>query len=355
MNKRTFAAGMFAAAASLIVGVAHASPLLTLGAASSFNTFVLGDMSHQHSDVEGALGVAGNAHLQDYAVGMLLDPSADHTDTLVVGGDIRFTSGRLYHGNLVYGGSANLSGVGLYAGEDPAQVGGTVRQDGNAVDFLAASKELKTLSARYAGYGINGASVFSPWGGEVQLIGSDPLLNVFTLDVAELANLRLDLVVPDGSWSVVNFTGDSVSLNHFGFQFGTTVLNDNVRHDGQLSGRTLFNFANATHLEIFGLALPGSVLAPYADVHFYNARIDGQLIAGGLYGAPGDGSTCLSDPSVCSGQTNWYPFLALNSVPTPGTLPLLALAICLMIGWRARGVRSGVARVVGSPRTAVRA
>ena len=323
---------------ALFAAPLSAAPLLGLGGASAFNTFVLGDMQGIHSDVEGRLAVGGNLDLQDYAVAMLLDDSADHTDTLVVGGDVRFDRGRVYHGNLAYGGTAELNEVGFYAGERPEEAAGAAVKKPDALDFVATGAELKQLSAQFGSYQSNGEAVWSPYGGELKLVGNDPLLNVFTLDIGTLSNLRLDLLVPTGAWTLVNFTNSQVSLNSFGMHFGvgSERLDDNVRHDGERSGRVLFNFAQASALDIHAMALPASVLAPLADINFYNARVDGQLVAGNLYGSPFGGEACLQDHTVCSGQSNWYPFLTLNQVPLPGTLILLIPALVLLWCLRVR-------------------
>lgn len=316
------------AAAALIARPALAAPLLDLGVASSYNVFILGDMNHQYSDVEGRLAVGGNLSLSHYAVGLLLGPDANHTDSLVVGGTLAFSDGRVYHGNAVYGTASEVQQVGFYAGDNPAEATGGLRQ-GSPIDFDAAARELEQRAQALRSHASNGSLIRPEHGGFAHLLGGHNLLNVFDVSIDDLATGRLDLIVPDGAWTLINVSGKSGSLNSMGIHFGANGerLDDSKRHDGSLSGRVLFNFFEAETLDVHALALPGSLLAPFADLSFYNARIDGQVIAKSLVGAPQGGENCLEDYTRCSGQTNWYPFIALadeaNEVPSPGSLVLV--------------------------------
>lgn len=322
--------------AALVTRPVVAAPLMDLGIASNYNVFILGDMSHQYADVEGRLAVGGNLTLEHYALGMLLDAGADHTDTLVVGGTLSFSNGRVYHGNVVHGDGADVQQVGLYAGENPAEAAGILRQ-GNPIDFNAAAIELEQRSRTLGSQTSNGALIRPEHGGFTQLLGGHSLLNVFDVSMADLTAGRLDLIVPDGAWTLINVSGKSGSLNSMGIHFGDNGarIDDRMRHDGSLSGRVLFNFFEAESLDVHALALPGSLLAPFADLSFYNARIDGQVIAKSLHGAPQGGETCLSDYTKCSGQSNWYPFIAMsaqrNEVPSPGSLILVLTGALLLI------------------------
>lgn len=335
MNLPRILAATLLTAAALVARPALAAPLLDLGVASNYNVFILGDMNHQYSDVEGRLAVGGNLTLSNYAIGMLLGSGANHTDSLVAGGTLAFSDGRVYHGNAVYGADSDVQQVGFYAGDNPAEATGTLRQ-GSPIDFDAAARELEQRSHTLGSQASNGSLIRPKHGGFAQLLGSHNLLNVFDVSIDDLATGRLDLIVPDGAWTLINVSGKSGSLNSMGIHFGANSerINDNTRHDGSLSGRVLFNFFEAETLDVHALALPGSLLAPFADLNFYNARIDGQVIAKSLFGAPQGGENCLTDYTLCSGQTNWYPFIAMSDepaeVPSPGSLILVLTGALLL-------------------------
>lgn len=321
---------------------------IDLGYATGFNTFVLGDMTHQHSDVEGRLAVGGNLTLSDYAIGLLLSDTDNFTDSLVVGGELNFTRGRIHHGNAVSDGSATLTEVGFYTGDgaDLKPISGAYRPD-TALDtyFSAAAQDLLTRSSTYGGLTANG-SIGKPLNNShvLQLRGDDSGLNIFSLSMADLLVGRIDLIVPTDAWALINVSGKKGSFSRLGINFGdgSTGVDGRIptdgRHDGELTGRVLFNFFEAMTLDVHGIAVSGSLLAPQAEVGFYNARIDGQLIAGSLTGTSGAKNCSSRNYKVCGGQSNWYPFMA---VPTPGTLPLL-LPVLLLLFLQRRAV--GVSR-----------
>jgi hypothetical protein len=111
------------------------------GVATDFNVFILGDLIHQFTDTEGRLAVGGHATLESYGVGRQLTADADDTDTLVVGGDLRYTHGEVAHGHVAHGGTASLTNVTLLTG--------TARQD-TPLDFAAAAVALATRAREWA-------------------------------------------------------------------------------------------------------------------------------------------------------------------------------------------------------------
>ncbi len=321
----------------LVASSVYALPL-NLGVAGHFNTFVLGDMSHQHADVEGRLAVGGNLTLKNYAIGMQLTDADNNRDSLVVGGTLDFKNGRIYHGNARSGGAASLGDtVGFYAGDKPAQVSGKYLSD-NPLDFAAAAEDLKNRAKSYSAYGTTGSSSPLPNSTDVlQLTGNDPLLNVFSLSMEDLTKKRLDLITGKDTWTLINVRGKSGTFTGTGIYFGDAdkggirVQEDSgQRHDGQLTGRVLFNFFEAETLNLHSIAVPGSILAPSAKVTFYNGHIDGQLIAGSLYGHADSANCSSANYQVCGGQSNHYAF---KPIPEPGSVALL-LAGGLVLVWR---------------------
>lgn len=296
---------------------------IALGPGGNFNLLVFKDMQGEYSDVEGRLAVGGNLTLQHYAVGMKLGRGADFTDALIAGGHLRFEHGRVYHGNAASP-SAELSHVGFYD-QDPTTSTGRPRL-GSALNFTALSQDMRARSLNWANLSANGEIRIEGdsvnW--RLYLQGQDPHLNVFALTTELLAGTdTFYLDVPLPSTVLINVAGNTGQLSRFGFYrkvdgswLRVPDNSDTLRHDGSLTRRVLFNFFSTEALTIHAIGVKGSILAPWADVVFYDGHIDGQLIAKSLHG----------QPSQPTGQVNWYPFIS-----EPKTLWLILLPLAWLL------------------------
>ncbi|NDW22727.1 collagen-binding domain-containing protein [Alteromonas hispanica] len=150
------------------------------------------------------------------------------------------------------------------------------------------------------------------------------------------------------SYNIINVFGDNVELFNTGF-YNTAFVeeneyfreqgqyrdnNENWRHDGLYTNNILFNFVDATNIKFHSVGIKGSVLAPYAEIGFYNGHIDGNLIASSLVTPEVElenekGETYLAP----TGQVNDYRFGAIN-VSEPASVALLFGAGCLLINRR---------------------
>lgn len=299
----------FSLAATMALGVSTQASAISLGPASGFNVFVLGDIEQNFVDTEGKMAAAGNVTLTDYAVGsgFASNPTGDN---LIVGGNLNFTRGTVF-GNAVYGGTANLSLV---------DVKGTASQ-GNPIDFAAAGQELRNLSAYLGGLSANGTKTFEY--GQVTLNGSGSGLNVFNLLGSELSAANTFTINADPNATVlVNITGETINFGNFGF-----FLN---RVDKQ---KVLYNFIDATNLSSTGVGIKGSLLAPKAHYQFDNGHIDGNLIAGSLKGG-GESHNFLFKGDLPQPPTT--PGEDTKKVPEPSVLAGLGLVGMLGIASRLR-------------------
>ncbi|MBN8545883.1 MAG: choice-of-anchor A family protein [Ignavibacteria bacterium] len=248
---------------------------IDLGPARPYNVFVLENIIQPSADTEGKLAVGGNANLSNYSVGDKLPNSNGAEDVLVVGGNLYYTSGRVYNGNVAYGGLTNLPISAVSIDE------GTLRHDASVIDFAAAKTHLENLSTQLSGYAVNGTTTFQ-WG-TVNLTHNDPYLNVFTVNGSDLnAAHTFEINVPNGSAVVVNILGTTINW-HGGLFVNGTAMNN-----------VLYNFPQATSLTISGIDVKGSVLAPLAALNFPAGIITGQTIVKSMTG---------------SGQFNLAPFL----------------------------------------------
>ena len=316
-----------------VVRGALATPI-SLGAAADFNAVVLGDMFGRNSDVEGRLAVGGNADLRDFSVGMLLPDSAGSRDDLIVGGDAAVRRTRMYAGNAVVGGSADFDEtVGFYRdGGAPGSAGSVLTPPPASfpVDFASLIDDLLWRSDVFGGLRPTGDTQLSrDSGNDIWNITfrGDRRRNVFGVRAEDLSSpdKRITFDVPTDSVTLVNVFGSRVDLYNTGFYhtgFGTTGrVPDNTpteRHDGRFSNGILFNFVDATELNIHAVSLRGSVLAPRAAASFYDGNIDGNIIVG-AFTTPEDSLT---------GQVNDYRFR--GEVPAPTALVLIFTGLALL-------------------------
>lgn len=258
MNTKTFFSWVpvVAAGATAVLGFSTqvSAATVTLGAATGYNVFVLGDVNLD-SDTEGKMAIAGNAALRNYSVG-LKDQGGD---ALVVGGDLDFQNGTVY-GNAVVGGTTKLTNVDFQGGE---------LQSGSPIDFSSAGQSLLNLSKSYISDSATDAEVTS-WGG-INLVGTGST-NVFNLASTALAKASSLNFNGSGSF-IVNVSGSDVSIKNFGF-FLNGIDKQNI----------LFNFFEATQVTASGIGIEGSILAPKAKVEFNNGQMNGTLVAASLSG-----------------------------------------------------------------------
>ena len=240
-----------------------------------FNGLIYADMNQKTSDSEGRLAVGGNATFEDYLIGSKLTPDPQRVD-LLVGKNLVFTRGEVRSGATVYGGTATV--------EDVVFFGGTYQLP-DFFSFDRAAQWGRTLSWSTAGYPANGTVEISGAGPKflLSLTGTQRHVNVFQLQAADIANaFEIKITAPVGSTVIVNILGSSVSMSTQAFTaVGVTAKN------------ILLNMVNATTLNIEAIGVLGSILAPYADVTFNNAAIDGYVVVRSMSG---------------TGEFHWVPF-----------------------------------------------
>lgn len=248
-----------------------------LGVATEFNTFTLGDHnSPWGSDTEGRMAVGGDATIGSYSVGYELDSSWSGKDVLVVGEDLNFTSGRVYYGNAVVGGTANVNQSGTIDGD---------LLSGSPIDFGAAEANLKALSSVFGDAQVNGTTT-KKWSCAIVLDGTDEQLNVFEVNGSDLASMcQLEINIPTGSTALVNITGTNVTFPGAGFflngqstpsSHGSAVIDD--------IAKVIYNLPDATSVTIPWGGISGAMLAPKAHVSFNSGVIWGTMISGSFEG-----------------------------------------------------------------------
>ncbi|WP_020468685.1 choice-of-anchor A family protein [Zavarzinella formosa] len=235
-----------------------------LGAATDFNLVALNNIDVHDSDVEGRVTVGNDAAIKSYGIGDKLPDSFGTRDDLIVGHDLTYQYGQVFKGNIVYGDTGVLDGVGT--------PNGTVRQEANVFDFAAASADLTAKSTQWGGEDPNGLT--SVRHGNITMRGMNPTLDFFTLTQAQLDGATsIVLKAPATATVIINVPDGSVDIKNLGFSLRGIAAN-----------HVLWNFPEATDINISGVGLKGSFLAPQANFNFNNGQITGTVIANNYAG-----------------------------------------------------------------------
>jgi choice-of-anchor A domain-containing protein/MYXO-CTERM domain-containing protein len=318
-----FSVLFFLAACILFVVSQRASA----GPLGDFNVLTFGDFSAPTSDVEGRLYAGGNVSLSSYSVGYTLSGAQVGGDTLVVGGDLSFTSGSVNNGNVKIGGSA--AGVDSSVLNGLTNAGYTLTDNlgagGLPVDFAAERTRLSAASAAFDGLLDTGTSVYQ-WS-QLFLTGNGAGgRQVFTVSAADLGAATNVVVsgIDEGAEVIVNVTGTSASMSGGLDQFFERN-NESV----------LFNFVDAETLSLGNIGVQGSILAVNADVTTSWGVVWGQVVADSWTGPM---------------QVNDYPFegeVPVNEEPgeevtvaEPGQAAIVLLAVAGLAAVRRRRVRA---------------
>jgi choice-of-anchor A domain-containing protein len=249
-------------------GTGGAPPTIDLGCSTAsplnqINVFVTIDASPSGADTEGNMYVGGNLTATgSYTVGAK-DTLDCNRYSLVVGGNITIKGGSINGGKAVYGGTtASVSGVSFACD-------GLQRGKGD-VDLVALKATVEALSLRLSAVAANGTVTST--GNKLTLTGTDKKLNVFNITAAQLtAVTETDVNFPAGSAVVVNVSGTDIVWGG-----GSVCLNGQCG-DSTQANSVLWNFYEAATITSSGMAIEGSLLAPFATL---TARSGGGHIAG---------------------------------------------------------------------------
>ncbi|WP_224367477.1 choice-of-anchor A family protein [Hyalangium versicolor] len=245
---------------------------------NDYNLFLLGDYT-LGTDVEGKVAAAGNITMDNFSVGWRL-PATDIANTLVAGGNLTLTHGGVW-GDAWHGGSYSADQSVVYSR-------GAVSQ-GAPIDFAARGTELVNLSAQLASQTANGTTTRESWGG-LMLRGTSAWRNIFDVNASDFTGAKLwSIDAPAGSFVVVNIHGASATFGGFATQFSGGIDQHGV----------LYNFVDTTSITAEGFGFWGTVLAPFADIHFTNGSFDGGIYAKSLTGNAEGHINALAEHTIC--------------------------------------------------------
>ncbi|MCE9667317.1 choice-of-anchor A family protein [Myxococcus stipitatus] len=242
-----------------------------------YNLFVLDDYM-EGNEVYGKVAAGRDVSLQNFSVGAKL-PENDFSNALVAGGSLSLANGTLY-GDVRYGGKYITDGK-VYIKR------GTIAR-GTPINFSALGNALQSLSSNLADLPATGKAVIESWGG-ISLYGKESV-NVFELKASAFKDAKLlTIEAPEKSLVVINVRGTSALFTNFGH-----VFNGGIDETG-----VLFNFPDATYLEAYDYGFYGTVLAPKADMSFYEGSFVGGLYVRSLKGNAVGQLSRLRDTNIC--------------------------------------------------------
>ncbi|MFZ3491979.1 choice-of-anchor A family protein [Streptomyces sp. 5.8] len=282
----------------------------TLGVAGAYAEFVEGD-AVRYADSEGAVAVGGNAKFGDSASGQGFSVGARLSaadlgalpggKSLVVGGELTANQVVIGKGEGVYRSLKDASRPGGFA------IDGKHAKGSPPVDFGKEFGALRAGSASWAAVKAAG-SVTRPEGSKALLLtGKDAMLNVFSVDAAELQKAdRIALKVPAGSSTLVNVLGSGYDMSA-GHLYGVELWDPQTKkfvmddYDAgsarfkEIRSRLLWNFPQATSVKKNHTSWPGTILAPNAAVQLGSGgagqtgpgHVNGSVIAKRLTSVPG--------------------------------------------------------------------
>jgi choice-of-anchor A domain-containing protein len=350
-------ASLIAATALLsTAGLASASTL-TLGAASGYNAFVLGNFTESGTDSIGAIAVGGNfapaangsftiasGHGGDNAAIYDLVVAGNFTDnsaslgggSAFVGGNLTWNDPTLPHNVYVDGNFSNPSGGGsvggtvyyggTYSSGDTLSNSRMASAQADPVDFLGAQTNLTSVSATLASATANGtvSSAYNTY----TLTGTNSSINVFNLTGGSYSNSTMNITAPAGSTVIINVAGTSDS-----FSGGSINLN------GVSANDVIWNFSSATAISVGSIAFNGTLLAPGASFTGTYGQLNGQLIVDNAAGTTELHDVLFNGALPSSGSTSDQSGIA--STPEPGTWVLLVAGVVLIAIARRRATGKG--------------
>jgi choice-of-anchor A domain-containing protein len=241
----------------------------------NINVIVFEDANPSGADSEGRMYVGGNLTANGYGIASKDNVSCSSDDySLVVGGNLDLSGGSIGDGRIAYGGDAKLTNFTAPCGSwkypdsiDPP------------VDFGELESTLKGYSIAFTQYPINGTV-----SGSLILTGTDNKLNVFSITADQLTSAnQIQLIAPVDSSIIVNISGETIDWGGIGF-----ILPDGgTSCRGGTSAwchRILWNMYEVTTLNLSGIGVQGSILAPYATLDGGGGNVDGQVIVEYLFG-----------------------------------------------------------------------
>jgi choice-of-anchor A domain-containing protein len=229
-----------------------------------FNIFVLKDAIGLQ-DVRGPVAAGGKVSANYFSINV----DGNRPVGLVAGGALDLPTGGTVNGISYAGGATNIS----------PNVSMTTPKNKNPINFQAAFSKLQDMSTMLSRLPATGNAKLEY--STLTLSSADPNFTVFSVSADTLSKTStIKYAFPATTTVVINVVGTAVTMQNMGFQtpssgYDTTKLKPN---------RVIWNFPEAKTLFGSSVSIPGSVLAPSADVEIRWGALDGTLVASSVKG-----------------------------------------------------------------------
>lgn len=270
----------------VIIGLIHSAAAYADGSSTksasqnsaigTYNLILLEDYNFQGGDVQGQAFIGGNLNAQGHYAefGSRLENTDTAIDAVTIVGDVNANGVRvLRDNNLVYGGALNASVVELNDGDD----GQLINNPDLSIADMAS--ELFADTAYYASLSSNGT--YS--NGVFNYAGSDSVavFNISALDIFS-QNSNLSLNWGAAETVIINVSAEGFANSNIAIGGGVNLNNGFTQQSG--FSNILWNFYDAQSINFNGVAMKGSVLAPFANTSG-GASFDGAFAANSYTGA----------------------------------------------------------------------
>lgn len=236
--------------------------------ATEFGAYVFENYRAQSGNISGALAVGGDLDIQGYSIASDAGIAIGEYG-LLVEGDAKFKSGRLYRGKIrVQGDVKKIDSSVLWGLPDGVSLENQPLEYSirNTKDhFIGISDLLVTLD-------VNGVVDYRSK--QMTLIGDgEASLQVFHVNADDLKKQHTFKVqgIPAEATVIINVVNNNAKK--------LQIVNKNFSALIPHRHLTLFNFHNAQQVMLQGVAIEGSILAPSAEVQGKNGDINGMVIA----------------------------------------------------------------------------
>lgn len=273
-----------------------------LGVASNYNVFVFDSYkSTGWSSIGGAVAVGGNADITSSSIAN----SAANAYGLVVGGNLTKT----------YGGVNGTTWVGGTVSKPQWDSYNSYSIDTAPIDFVAAKTSLTSLSDTLAATTATGSAAYS-YGTNGTLTGTGSSVEYFSLSGSDLSSItNWDFAnVLAGATLIINVSGSSISLTGGWSGFS----NYNV----------LFNFYDATTVNLSNISFAASILAVDATITGSGGNVTGTVVANSW-----NNSLTLANDTFNAFEVATSPVIP-STVPEPHPLILLLMGLAMIFGYR---------------------
>lgn len=278
----------------------------------NYNVFTIGNDTQSNVDDQGKVAVGGNLTSTGLSIGT--SRGANSGTNLVVGGNYTNQyntlngsaaiggnsswNGATINGGLSAGGSVNFSGYGQVTGgvtygttysNPTTTIQGGVSKGTTTlpVNFSSAATYLNNTSQSYSQIAANGTTTNS-YGSLTLNAGSKAsALDVFTLSGSQLSSANgLTINADPNATVLINIDGSADQFQNMGITINGT--------DNQ---HVLYNFYQASSLNLSGISVQGTILAPGAATNFANGNINGSLLVNSVTGG-GEGHDFLFQGTI---------------------------------------------------------